>query len=74
MWYYNSPIGIMKIQFCENQRYTLEINEEIYGSYHSSQAAADDVYNHVTGCYEWDSLDGTISDVPSGINEWGANL
>lgn len=70
MWCYNSSVGIMKIYLSSNQRYILEICDEIYGSYHSPQAAADDVYNHATGCYEWDSLDCCVPDVPSGLSEW----
>lgn len=74
MWYYNSPIGTMRIFLDVNRRYTLEINGEAYGSYPSPQSAADDVYTHTTDCYEWDLLDGTILDVPSGIDEWESNL
>lgn len=74
MWCYNSPIGVIKILLRFDNRYVIEINEEIYGSYPSPQSAADDVYNHATGCYEWDSLDGSIFDVPSEIDEWAKCL
>lgn len=69
MWYYESPIGLMKI--CKNQagRYSLQISETVYGFYESPFAAADDVYVFVTGCYEWDSLEGTV-EPPTGIYEW----
>lgn len=69
MWYYESPIGIMKIYKNHTGRYSLQILETVYGSYESPIAAADDVYVFVTGCYEWDSLDGTI-EPPTDIYEW----
>lgn len=69
MWYYHSPIGLMKISRTNSGRFILEILDEQF-SYSSPQAAASDVYCHVTGCYEWDSLDGSVSDVPSDIRYW----
>jgi hypothetical protein len=33
-------------------------------------SAADDVYTHTTGCYDWDCLDGTLSTVPTDIYQW----
>ncbi len=69
MWYYHSPIGVMKIFQSNSGRFILEILGERF-FYHSPQAAADDVYCHTTGCYEWDSLDGSVLDVPSGIRDW----
>lgn len=50
--------------------YGLIINDICYGHYDSTVAAADDVYIHVTGCSDWDALDGTFLDVPTDIYEW----
>lgn len=72
MWYYRSPIGMMKIFRTNSGRFILEISDERF-SYHSPQAAASDVYNHVTGCYEWDSLDGSVCDVSPNIEDWESN-
>ena len=70
MWIYRSPIGLMKIFPNHSRRYSLEINGITYGSYHSPNAAAQDVYSHVTDCIEWDMLDGTVFDVPDSIYDW----
>lgn len=71
MFVYNSPIGIMKIGIDKNVgKYVLAIGNTIYGHYPNALLAADDVYTHSTGCYDWDKLDGTISDVPTDIYEW----
>lgn len=71
MYKYHSPIGLMIIKYNpESQRFLLIINDMCYGSYHSAVAAADDVYVHVTGCDEWDFLDGEVLDSPSDISEW----
>lgn len=69
MWYYKSPIGLMKIYKNTSGRYSLQINGTVYGSYNSAIAAADDVYMFATGCYQWDSLDGTLNP-PTDICEW----
>ena len=69
MWVYHSPIGDMVIQQQENGRFCLWLNDERYGSWHSPGFAADDVYHHVTGCYEWDSLDGQV-DAPVDLSGW----
>ena len=69
MWYYNSPIGTIKI-IAKDGRFSLVIKDRTYGSYHSAVAAADDVYHHATGCFEWDSIDGKCIDVPNSLTEW----
>lgn len=69
MWYYKSPVGLMKIYKNSNGKFSLQINETVYGFYNSAVAAADDVYMFVTGCYQWDCLDGTL-DPPTDIYEW----
>lgn len=71
MYSFNSQIGLMIIKFDSNtRRFNLIINNIVYGSYISKVAAADDVYTFTTGCHEWDLLDSTVLDVPSGITEW----
>lgn len=68
LYYYRSKIGLFRI-YPRQGRYALEINGTIYGTYHSAVAAADDVYTHCTGCYEWDNLDGRVN-APSDLSEW----
>ena len=70
MWKYDSPIGPIYIAMLNTGGYGIIFNDNVFGSWNSPQSAADDVYCHVTGCYEWDSLDGTLDDVPNDINEW----
>ncbi|MCM1219399.1 MAG: hypothetical protein NC548_33385 [Lachnospiraceae bacterium] len=69
MWYYKSPIGLMKIYKNSSGRYSLQIKDNVYGSYNSAVAAADDVYMFATGCHQWDSLEGKLNP-PSDIHEW----
>lgn len=68
---YKSPVGLMQIYYQTTVgRYALQIGDIIYGHYHSAQAAADDVYVHVTGCYDWDRMDGKITNAPTDLSEW----
>ncbi|MDR3587518.1 MAG: hypothetical protein P4L59_19730 [Desulfosporosinus sp.] len=70
MWVYDSPVGKMIIKYdSKENRYALIINGESLGNYNSAIAAANNVYMHVTGYYEWDILDGQV-DVPHDIYEW----
>lgn len=71
MWTYASPVGLMSIWLNDNNRYSLKINDEVYGFYHSAAAAADDVRVFETGCFEWDSSEAKCCNVvPAHINEW----
>lgn len=70
MWKYESPIGSLYIKALENKRYGLFYNEILIESSDSPQAEADNVYMHCTGLWEWDSLDGTVFDVPNDLSEW----
>ncbi|MEH6945429.1 hypothetical protein [Bacillus sp. JJ722] len=71
MFTYFSCIGVMKIYLDQyKHQFALSINDTVYGYYHSAGKAADDVYCHVTGCYDWDLLEGTINDVPTNLYEW----
>lgn len=69
MWVYESPIGNIVIQQI-GDRFALVIHEQVYGSYHSAVAAANDVYTFTTGCDEWDLASIDPSKVPSDISGW----
>ncbi len=70
MWKYESPIGSLYIKELENKRYGFFYNENLIESSDSPQAEANNVYMHCTGLFEWDSLDGTVFDVPNDLSEW----
>ncbi len=70
MWKYESPIGLLYIKELKNKRYGLFYNEILIESSASPQAEADNVYMHCTGLFEWDSLDGTVFDLPNDLSEW----
>lgn len=70
MWVYRSPIGNLYIKRLNNGSYGLEYDGTVWESSPSPQIEADNVYTHVTGCYEWDKLDGRVMDVPSDLSEW----
>jgi len=69
MYIYRSPIGIFSIRLF-NGRYALCFANVVLGYYHSAVAAADDVYTHTTGHYDWDALDCQIDNVPTDVHEW----
>lgn len=66
-YYYDSPIGAMYI-YPHNGKYNLEIRGDVCGTYDSAVAAADDVFCHATGCYDWDKLQ--VNDMSTDIHEW----
>lgn len=68
MYYFKSCVGKFSIRRT-NDAYGLYLDSECLGVYPSAVAAADDVYTHTTGSYEWDSLDG-IKDGPTDLYEW----
>jgi hypothetical protein len=68
MWIYRSKIGTFKIIPNRKGRFDLWFDEDVLGSYHSPQMAADDVYTQSTGCFEWDSLDPVME--PADLSEW----
>lgn len=70
MWIYRSPIGVLYIKQMPNGKYGLCYDSDCYGFYENPVQAADDVYTHVTGCYEWDILDGKVPDEPTDLGEW----
>lgn len=67
---FRSVVGVFSIRARSDGRFTLELNGDALGSYHSPRAAADDVYSHHTGARVWDrrrDLEG-----PTDISEWEA--
>ena len=70
MWVYHSPIGNIFIKQLSDGTYGMEYNGTIWESAKTPQIEADNVFCHVTGCSEWDSLDGTILDTPTDLSEW----
>lgn len=52
-WSYKTNVGTFIIQPWQG-RFGLFINNDCLGSYHSPEAAADDVFMCATGHYEWD--------------------
>ena len=73
MWKYDSPMGTLYIARNTAGRYSIIIEGTAYGSYHSADAAASDVYMFATDCAEWDMHCADIDyqlDLPSNISEW----
>ena len=68
MFYYKTRVGIFKIK-PSNHGYGLFFNGDCIGEYTSPQSAADDVFTHTTGVYEWDMLEGRINS-PTDLSEW----
>lgn len=70
LYIYKSSIGLIAIKFDKNvNKLALWINDDCYGFYTSKAAAADDVAQFETGCYDWDCLYGTAT-YPRDIREW----
>jgi hypothetical protein len=69
-YFYKSRVGVFEIspQVSVPGRYALLLKGEFLGSYHSPQAAADDVYTQHTGDHDWDSLSSVTE--PSDLTEW----
>jgi hypothetical protein len=66
---FRSPVGTLWIKPQRNSdRFWLGINDERVGSYHSPEAAADDVYTQHTGWRPWDSASGLQK--PRDLTEW----
>ena len=74
-YYYKSPIGIFSICYKpELEKWQLFYDNETFGNFDTTIGAADNVYLHATGCYEWDKLDGKFDNVPTDIYEWERKL
>lgn len=70
MWVYHSPIGDLFIKRLVDGSYGFEYDGVVWESSPSPETEADNVYLHITGCADWDLLDGQIKDVPTGLSEW----
>ena len=70
MWKYSSPIGNMYIIQQRNGKFGLLYEDTIWDEGITPQAIADDVFCYSTSCYEWDSLNGRILDVPPDLSAW----
>lgn len=70
MYKYHSPIGVFTIKRSSPSKFALCFASDVLGHYESAVLAADEVYTHTTGLYEWDKLDGEINNVPTDIYEW----
>jgi len=70
MWFYDSPIGLIKIKLNQSGKYSLFIQNELIGSYSAPQKAADAIYYFQTEYDKWDALDGRVFDVPESISDW----
>lgn len=70
MWRYKSPIGSLYIKKLNNGLYGFLYNGTILEACPTPQIEADNIYMHCTGCSDWDSLDGKVSDVPTDLSEW----
>jgi hypothetical protein len=68
---YRSPVGIFYIRFNSSlQKWDLGMENEVFGNYATTIAAADDVYCQSTSCNQWDMFDITKIDAPTDIYEW----
>jgi len=70
---YKSPVGVFYIRYNPSlEKWDLGMDDNVFGYYLTTIAAADDVYCQSTGCYEWDSLDAKIitDKAPTDIYEW----
>ncbi|MCD7919498.1 MAG: hypothetical protein LUG45_05395 [Clostridiales bacterium] len=70
MWVYRSPIGNLYIQRQPDGSYGLLYHGTVWESCSTPEAQADDVYLHVTNCWEWDKLSGKVANVPRDLSEW----
>ncbi|QOY36824.1 hypothetical protein AWH56_003995 [Anaerobacillus isosaccharinicus] len=70
MYSFKSAVGQMLIYFDKTfGQYALKIGDTVYEHHHSAESAADNVYMHSTGCYNWDSLEGVV-ETPSELSAW----
>ena len=65
---YKSPAGQFTIRPLLSARWALSRDETLIGTYPSPQSAVDDVYFHMTGLPDWDSL--VLDNVPATLSDW----
>jgi hypothetical protein len=71
--YYESPVGLFFIRYNSSlDKWDLGLEDDIFGYYLTTIAAADDVYCQSTGCNEWGMLDifKILDKVPTDIYGW----
>ena len=69
MYFYESPIGMFTIER-HPDGFWLSLDGELLDVCDTAQAAADNVYVHSIGSYQWDRRAGKVPDVPENIREW----
>lgn len=71
MYIYHSPIGQIEIIYDINTNtYLLAFEKAVCGRYVDIEEAVVDVYTFNTNNDDWDSLIGSIPNVPSKLDEW----
>jgi hypothetical protein len=68
VWVYKSKRGSFSIRRLQNGRFGLYVGDEMLGSYHTPEAAADDVFMCVTGHDPWDNQ--LTVDYPADLGDW----
>ncbi len=68
-WKYHSPIGTLYIVELEDGTFGFKYKGTIWEACDTPEAQADDVFQHVTQCNDWDSLPPSSFD-PSDLSEW----
>ena len=71
LYHYKTRVGTFWIAPQPNVpgRFWLGVDDEALGSYHSAEAAADDVYSQSTGYYEWDAIEEPVTS-PCDLSDW----
>ncbi len=68
MWHFKTSVGTLKILRLSNSRYGLYLNDELLGSYHAPDGAAEVVFNCSTGHHGWDSSGPPL--MPKDLSDW----
>ncbi|KAF0112175.1 MAG: hypothetical protein FD149_2475 [Rhodospirillaceae bacterium] len=66
-WTLRTSVGLFWIAPDRDHRYTLGLDDETLGNYHSPGKAGDDVFLHATGHSPWDE---SSFSAPEDISEW----
>ena len=69
MWYYQSAAGLLRIVRDSHGICQFRFGEDDteWTGHVDPRSVADDVFNHATGCLEWDS---SKVDTPQDLSEW----
>ncbi len=68
MWLFKTKFGTLRIEKLPNSRYGLYLEDELLGSYHSAEAAAEIVYSCTTGHDGWDGGGPVVA--PKDLTDW----